>query len=164
MSEALATATEAFEQTLRELGVSGTAEADIGDAAAFGRRAALAAAAGLLWRRHLGAMFDTRQVQDLLGGRTRQAVSDLVKRHRLLALPAADGRPLFPAFQFSGSGRPFAAVAAVLEQFRGAAVDPYTIASWFATPKALLNGQSPAGHDPQLVEQAARRTAARLSH
>lgn len=166
MTQALDTAAAAFQQALRDLGLS-EAEDELGDSATFGRRAALLAAADLLWRRHLGRLLDTSEVQQLLGGCTRQAVSDLVKRRRLLALPSGDGRLAFPAFQFSSTGRPYPEVHHVLELFADVAVDPHTIASWFVTPKELLEGKTPAewlraGEPPELVQEAARRTAARL--
>ncbi|MGH2350675.1 MAG: hypothetical protein ACRDJN_03560 [Chloroflexota bacterium] len=168
VSQELAVAAAAFRDTLAELGVSAS-DGGLSEPAEFGRRAALVAAADVLWRRHVGMLLDTHQVQQLLGGRTRQAVSDLVKRHRLLALPAADGRLHFPAFQFSPSGRPYPVIATVLDIFKDSALDPHTTASWFVTAKALLDGKSPAewlrdGGDPQAVMEAARRTAGRLGH
>jgi hypothetical protein len=165
MARALAAAASAFRETLRELGLEGAPEME--DSAAFGRRAALVAAAELLWRRHLGARLDTRQVQTLLGVATRQAVSDMVKRGRLLALPTGDGRLAYPAFQFGPTGRPYPVLPFVLETLREAGADPHTVASWFVTPKALLEDKSPAewlklGRDDAPVRVAARRAAARL--
>jgi hypothetical protein len=75
MSSALDTAASAFWDALQDLGLA-EGDSNLGDAAAFGRRAALLAAADLLWRRHLGTLLSTREVQQLLGGCTRQAVSD----------------------------------------------------------------------------------------
>jgi len=165
VAQALATAASAFRQTLRQLGLEGAPE--LGDSAAFGRRAALVAAADLLWRRHLGARLDTRQAQELLGVGTRQAVSDMVKRGRLLALRTADGRLAYPAFQFGPAGRPYPVLPFVLGTLREAGADPHTVASWFVTPKALLDDKSPAewlkrGGDDAPVREAARRAAARL--
>jgi hypothetical protein len=102
-----------------------------------------------------------------MGGRSRQAVYGMVQRRRLLALPATGRRLLFPAFQLDPAGRPRPVVPKVLALFADAAVSPFTIASWFRTRQPLLGGHSPAEHlaagdDPALVEQAARRTAAKL--
>jgi hypothetical protein len=108
MNNVLSTAATAFEQTLHDLGFSGD-EAELGDAAEFGRRGALLAVSDVVWRRRLGPLLDSRQVRALLGGTTRQAVSDLAKRGRLLALPDERGRLRFPAFQFSRAGRPLPA-------------------------------------------------------
>lgn len=162
------TAARAFEDTLRKLRVM-DAGAPAETAAAFGSRAALLAAAGSLWSKHLGPLLQTRDVGQLLGGRTRQAVSDLAKRGRLLALPNEDGELRFPAFQFSETGRPYPVLAGVLRQFAEVSVSPYTLASWFMTPQALLGRKTPAwwlktGRDPGLLTEAARRAAARLRH
>lgn len=165
MARPLATAAETFEQTLEELGVS---DREIGDPRELGRRAALLAAADTLWSKRLGPSLRREQVQGLLGVGSRQAVSQLTKRRRLLALPR-DDRLVFPAFQFSSSGRPYEAMPAVLAAFDDAGVSPYTIASWFTTPQRLLGRVTPAtwlrrGRDPERVVEAARRSAARLAH
>jgi hypothetical protein len=75
---------------------------------------------------------------------------------------------VYPAFQFGDAGRPFEALPQILEIFEARArVDPWTIASWFVTPQALLARMTPAewlakGEDPDQVIRAARRSAARL--
>ena len=163
----VATASESFRSTLRELGLT-AASPEVGDPARLGRRAALVAAAESVWTGHLGPLLDSKQVQDLLGVETRQAVSDLRARHRLLGLHKENGRVVYPAFQFGDTGRPFESLPHVLEVFeKGARADPWSIASWFVTPKALLGGITPVewlakNEDPDLLVKAARRTAARL--
>lgn len=131
----------------------------------LGERAALLAVAGQVWHRHLGPLLTTGDLQKL-GGRSRQAVHELVARRRLLALPARGGK-LFPAFQVDRRGRPLPGVADVLAAFEGATESPYTVASWFRTPQPLLDERTPAewlvaGDDPARLLQAARRTAAQL--
>ena len=54
-------------------------------------------------------------------------------------------------------------------QVNGAVETPYTIASWFVTPEALLDGKTPAAwlrarRDPYRAVEAARRYAERLRH
>lgn len=166
MGHALATAATAFEQTLHDLGFSGD-EAELGDAVELGTRGALLAVSDLVWKRHLGPLLDCKQVQMMLGGRTRQAVSDLAKRKRLLALPDAKGRLRFSSFQFTSTGRPLPGLADILELLAAADVNPYTMASWFVTPQPALNGESPvdwlrSGRDVSVVVEAARRSASRL--
>ncbi|HZO28404.1 MAG TPA: hypothetical protein VFH48_20700 [Chloroflexota bacterium] len=166
MSQAIAAAAAAFEETLEELGLSGF-EVELDDPEGLGRRAALLVAAGAVWDRHLGTMLDSRQVQELLRVQTRQAVNDLMKRGRLLGLPVKARRWAFPSFQFSGSGRPYAVLPDVLAAFDGVVATPYTIASWFVSPHRLLDDQTPvewlsAGGDAELVRQAADRSAARM--
>ncbi len=141
MSQA-AEAAESFEQTLAELGV-GEGDSAIEDPAALGRRAALLAASEVLWERHLGPLYSTKQVRELMGIGSRQAISERVKRRRLLAVPGSDGKPLFPAFQFVGS-RLLPGLGAILDVFRGAAESQYTLASWFVTPEPLLEERTPA--------------------
>jgi hypothetical protein len=131
----------------------------------LGERAALLAVAGQVWRRHLGALLTTGDLQ-ALGDRSRQAVHELVKRRRLLALPARGGN-LFPAFQVDRQGRPRRGVAEVLAAFEGAVESPFTVASWFRTPQPLLDERTPAewmvaGEDTARLAHAARRTAAQL--
>ena len=116
----------AFEETLAELGVD-ELDPEMGDARSLGRKGALLAVAGTVWRRHLGPLLNTKQVAELLGVGTRQAVNDRVRRHRILALPA-DGRELaYPAFQFNERGEPYPALALVLEAFAAARLSPHTI-------------------------------------
>jgi hypothetical protein len=166
MSQAIAAAAAAFEETLEELGFSG-AELDLEDPEGLGRRAALLVVARAVWERHLGTMLDGRQVQELLGVQTRQAVNDLMKRRRLLGLPVKPRRWAFPSFQFSSSGRPYDALPDVLAAFDGVVASPYTVASWFVSPHPLLDNKAPAawlksGRDPDVVRQAARRSAASM--
>jgi len=155
----------AFEQTLAELGVDESDPA-IGDADSFGRRAALLAISGTVWRRHLGPLLDTKQVAELLGVRTRQAVNDRVRRHRILALPTQDRGLTYPTFQFDARGQPYAALAPVLEVFSAARLSPYTISSWFVTRQPALDGCTPAEWlaktgDVERLVTSARRSATR---
>ena len=162
---ALAVAAKTFEQTLDELGITGK-EREI-EPSAFGRRAALLAASDVVWHKHLGPLYSTQQVRELMGRGTRQSVSELAKRGRLLALPEADGRLAFPAFQFGRNGDRLPALDQILRIFDGAVETPYTIASWFVTPEPRLNGKTPAAwlrarRRPEPVLEAATRYAERL--
>jgi hypothetical protein len=162
-----AEAVASFEQTLAELGV-GEGDIEVEDPAALGRRAALMAASELLWERHLGLLYSTGQVRELTGIGSRQAISERVKRRRLLSVRGPDGKPLFPAFQFAGR-RPLPGLGPILDAFRDAAENPYTIASWFVTPEPLLGHKPPAAWlresgAPDRALQAASRHAERLRH
>ena len=144
-------------------------EGTLGDPRELGERAALLAVAEMAWSRHLGVLLDTHQVQALLGVGTRQAVSDRARRGGLLALPTSSGRVFFPAFQFGPGGQPHPALPKVLAVFAAAEVSPWTIASWFRTGQALLDGSTPAdwmgqGKGEDRLLEAARRTAAKLAH
>lgn len=168
MTTAIDRAVEAFRATLIEQHALVGAPDD--DAAEVGRRAALLVGGATAWRDHLGGLLDLRQVMDLLGVTTRQAVYDLVARHRLLGLARQGGGMAFPAFQFSAdSGRPYDVVPSVLQEFAAAEADPYTVATWLVTAQEDLDGRSPESLllDPAAAEQirtAAKRAASRLSH
>lgn len=157
-------AARAFVATLRELGTARDAFAS----PELGRRAALLVGAGIYWEQHVGPFYTTDQVMTLLGVTTRQAVSDLVQRCRLLALPAGNGRVRYPAFQFGPNGKPLTVMPDVLKLFADVDADPYTAASWWQTPQPLLDGQTPSewlrsgGAEARVVE-AARRTVAGLA-
>jgi hypothetical protein len=163
-----ALAARAFERTLEELERQENAP-DLGDPAALGRRAALLATGEAVWGKHLGPLFDVEQVRALLAVGSRQAVSDLAKRGRLLALDAAGQRKLYPAFQFGPEGRPYPELARVLAIFAGAVETPYTVASWLVSPQDVLTGETPAAwmrsrRDSDRLLEAARRAAAALAH
>ncbi len=167
----VAQARESFGDTLERLGVS----EDSGGASAedLGRRAALLVAAGRVWDRHLGPMLGAVQVAGLLGVGTPQAVHDRVRRGGLLALRRGSRQVRFPAFQLVD--RPGSTVKtalpglpAILSAFQAAAVDPWTVASWFCTPTALLRDMSPArwlaeGGSSEVALVAAQRSASRLA-
>jgi hypothetical protein len=162
---ALTAAAKTFAQTLEEIGITGR-EREI-DPQTLGRRAALLAASDVVWNKHIGPLYSTAQVRELMGRGTRQSVSELAKRGRLLAIPQADGRLAFPAFQFARGGKRLPAVDRILKAFSGATETPYTIASWFVTPDAALDGKTPAAwlrarRSPEPVVEAATRYAERL--
>ncbi len=163
-----AAAAKAFEETLEELALPDDAP-DLQDPQALGRRAALLAAAEAFWGKVLAPLFDVEQAQAVLKVSSRQAVSDLAKRERILAVDGSGGRKLYPGFQFGPNGRPYPEVAQVIRIFSGVVETPYTIASWFVSPQDLLKGETPAAwmrtrREPELLLAAARRSADRLSH
>lgn len=158
-------AAAAFEEALAELGVD-EFDPEIGGARALGRKGALLAVAGTVWRRHLGPSLNTRQVAELLGVGTRQAVNDRVRRRRLLALPTREGDLAYPVFQFDDRGRPYPALGPVLEAFAASGLSPYTIGSWLVTAQGALDGVTPVdwlreGRDPERLVTAARRSVSR---
>ncbi|MBV9170508.1 MAG: DUF2384 domain-containing protein [Chloroflexi bacterium] len=166
LTGALDTAAATFKATLRELGLSGD-EPELDDGARLGRRAALVAAASVLWQRQLGPLLDIRQAMELLGVGSRQAVHDLIQRNRLLAVTTEEHRTLMPVFQFSEQGRPYEAVPPILRIFAEADATGWTVASWFTTPSPELANETPitrirTGRDLENVLEAARVAAAPL--
>jgi hypothetical protein len=167
VSSATADAGRAFARALAALGLSGDEEGF--DADELGRRGALLATSDLVWRERLGRLLTRDEVQEILGLQTRQAVFDLAKRGRLLALPTQSGRAHYPAFQFDlERGRTYPALTKALMLFREAEVNPYSAASWFCEPQSLLGERTPAQwmlerrSDETLIETA-RRSAAPLA-
>jgi hypothetical protein len=130
-------AARAFDETLLRLGIEEKAL----DAESFGRRAALLAASELLWEREIGPVLKAKDLEELLGC-SRQAISDRVKRHRLLALPHNDGQA-FPAFQFASDGQPVAGLPEILQVLLPLTETPYSVAGWLAAPEDELEGERP---------------------
>src|SRR5919109_476797 len=122
-------AAQAFDETLERLGIG---DGDV-DAVRFGRRAALLAASELLWERELGPTLKAKDLQEMLGC-SRQAISERVKRRRLLALPKGDGYE-FPAFQFSSAGQLVEGLPEILQLLLPVAETPYTVAAWLSAPE-----------------------------
>jgi len=154
-------AAKVFLATLRE--VLGDEEID----EAVARRAALTASAERAWSRHLGTLYDTGQVRELLGGVSRQRVGELLRARRLMAMADRSGRKRFPAFQFR-DGEPAAELVQAFWALVDAPVGDWTAASWTASAHDGLDGASPAewvarGGDADRLLMAARRDAARLS-
>lgn len=154
-------AASAYKRELDAIGV------ELEDAEEAGRRAALITASDQVWRDQLGPLYSTRQVSVLMGN-TKQAVSELTRRRRLLALPSRQGPPLYPAFQFGRDGRPLAGIAEVIEILEPVVATPFTIASFLSTAQAALEAETPARwlrrrRPLEPVLATARRQAARLS-
>jgi hypothetical protein len=161
-------ATRAFEETLERLDFPEGRLADPEAQARLGRRAALLATSELTWEEHLGPLYEWSDVAAVLGTvGTRQGISDLAKRRRLLVLPTKSGKLLYPAFQFSGA-RMIAGLHELLVELDSFGASPWTQASWFVTGQDELDGESPAvylSHHPldERVLKAAHRAVARLA-
>jgi hypothetical protein len=161
--EGWAAAAAAFEETLEDLGFT---DGELGDPVEVGRRAALLVSAESVWKHRLGQLMDSKEVARLLQTSADEVVKE-TRQNRLLGLPMRNGTVLFPSFQFTKAGKLNPAVPAVLQQFQGAVVSAFTIASWFVSSQSLLRRETPAkwlekSRDPQLVIEAARRTAQHL--
>jgi len=158
-------AARAFAAALEEL-ASGADVRRLGDPVVVGRRAALVAAAGQVWTDQLGPFYDSDAVRKLLGGVSRQAVSDRARRGVLLVLRTGAGRLVYPAFQFDRNGT-VRGLPDVLAVFDLDDISAWTVASWLATPDPDLDGRRPvdALRDGDLgtVLSAARDVAAGLA-
>lgn len=85
----------------------------------------------------LGAFYTTDRVRKVLGGISRQAVSERVKNDRLLRVTTADGVVLFPAFQFA-NGAVVPGLQKLLKVLLGTVVDGWTVAYWLTARLAQL--------------------------
>lgn len=151
----------AFRQQLRALLGQGV-QLDAGPEDA-GRRAAASLAVGQRWADDVGPFHDTDGVRAVLGGVTKQAVSDRVRRGALLALPlASDGsgrtRLVYPVWQFDLLDRLREVLPAA-----GYDVDrpttAWTIATWLTTDDPRLEHLTPvamlrAGHTQPVLRLA----------
>lgn len=122
------------------------------------------------WGPAIGPVYRTEQVRALLGGVSRQALSDRVKRSTLLALKTRDVVTVYPAWQFS-EGQVLSGLPQVLKLFaadeHGEIVDAWSLASWLRASLDELGGDSVSGRlragEQEAAVAAARSAAARWS-
>jgi hypothetical protein len=79
-------------------------------------------------------------------GCSRQAISDMVKTRRLLALRTADSKVVIPAFQLGPDFKPLPGLEPVLRLLGDDIVDDWTLASWLTAPQDRLEGRSVVQH------------------
>lgn len=156
-----AEAVRAFAQTAGEL-LDGE-QLTVADA----RRGAMLAAAGVAWERELGPLLSSGQVAELLGGVSRQRVSELTQGRRLIGLRERSGRRRYPLFQFD-QGRPSEALIAAFHTIVDAGLDEWSAAGWCVRPDPALDGNSAvqwtrASRDPERLAQVARQDANRFA-
>lgn len=136
------------------------------DPEAAGRRAAMVTSAGQAWSDDAGPFTDTAGARVVLGGVSKQAVSQRLRDGRLLGLQlASDGtardRIVYPLWQFrSGVLRSLPAVLAAAGFDPDRPVSGWTIAAWLTTADRELDGCTPvelleAGHRDRVVAAAA---------
>jgi len=118
---------------------------DLGSPEVLANRMAAAIPLPSPWDEALGPFYGTGQVRRLLGGITRQAVDDRIRRRRLLALRTTDGRYAYPTFQFDRHNRVLAGLPEVLRTFSSDVVDGWTLAGWLCAKQRHLGGQSVVG-------------------
>lgn len=157
------TVAQAFEQEVRAL---------LGDTppdAQAVRRGARLAVAEQAWVQRVGTMLDSKDVESALGV-SRQRVSVLAQKHRLVALPKQGGGRQFPAWQFtrldSAQRAALAQAHHVLVSVGG--ISPWTAASWLLSKQTELEGAVPvryaaAGGDLEQLVLVASRDAARAA-
>lgn len=98
-----------------------------------------------------------------VAGCSRQAVSEMVRTRRVLALRTSDGVQVIPSFQLDDSHRPIRGLNAILREFDAEAVDGWTLASWLQAPQPGLDGESVIEHLRQGREVAVAVAAAQAA-
>lgn len=121
------------------------------------------------WQEALGPLLDLESMRTTFGEKSAEEALELGRQQRLLVLPTADGRQLFPAFQFEECGKPYPEIERILGIFAEVVTTPYTIAAWLVSPQDLLDDETPvvwlrADRDPAPLLEAARRSASKLAH
>lgn len=132
-----------------------------GDPQLAGVRGAVASAAEQIWVGEVGPFLDTTGVRAMLGGVTKQAVSERVRGRGLLALRMGpDGRTLrFPLWQFDGSTLEVLPRILKAVGYRPEVVwHGGLVAGWLCAPDELLGGLRPrdllaAGQEEEVLER-----------
>jgi hypothetical protein len=146
----------------------GRSIADLGSPAEVAAQMLAAVPDTSAWSEALGPVYRTPQVRKLLGGVSRQALEDRVRRHTLLGLRTADGVIVYPKFQFDERHAVLGGLADVLRVLRASGVDDWTLAGWLVARRDGLGGRSPvewlrAGEDLETLLAVARDAAARFA-
>jgi len=161
----LAEVSEHLEQLLTHAAARGVEPSALGSPQEVARRMMRTIPEPSPWARVLGPVYTTASLRPLLGGVSRQAIEDRIKRGTLLALTTADRKRVFPAFQFDDDFRPIPGLSDVLAALRPAGED-WTIASWLTHPHPGLGDTAPiewlrAGHPADRVLAIAQTTGKR---
>lgn len=116
----------------------------------------------------IGDCYDAAGVQVVLGGSlkdavSKQAVSTRRRRHTILAMQTADGRWVYPTFQFR-ERRVRDDITALLAVFGDS--PRWSVAAWFQTQAGDLDGRTPlewlaSGASLDTLERLAGHTAGR---
>lgn len=112
-----------------------------------GRQAATALVAGRRWDQDIGPFYDTDGARAALGGVTKQAVSDRLRRGALLGLSlATDGsdrsRLVYPVWQFDVTEHLHEVLPAAGYDHQRPTTG-WTIAAWLTAPDPRLDGHTP---------------------
>lgn len=139
------------------------------DAEALGQAAALTIARPHVWEGQLGPLLASAQLRSLLGGISREALAQRVKRGTLLALRDQRGKVRYPLFQLDESAAtPYPQVPALIKLFRDRGLSSWELATFMTTPQPELSDRSPvdwmrSSGNEQLLLAVARESAATLA-
>lgn len=113
----------------------------------------------------VGPFYSSEGARKVLGGISRQALSERAARGTILRVQTADEHFLYPVFQFE-QGAVNKRLRKVLGAFKGH--DGWAVATWLSVPVAALQGRTPravigAKDDLAPVIEGAREIAQRWS-
>ena len=116
------------------------------------------------WGAVLGGLHSAVDAAALIGEDV-EVLSQAADAGRVIVLRDSGGRDVYPGFQFRAGWPPAALIAAY--RTVAAVANPWTAASWAASPDPLLDDRSPAEYaaegDGDVVLELASRDAARLA-
>ncbi|MEM7480914.1 MAG: hypothetical protein AAF481_07045 [Acidobacteriota bacterium] len=140
--------------------------AEIGSAEDLARRMLQTVPAPSRWDDLLGPFYSTRQMAELCGGISRQALADRRQRRTLLGLVTADGVVAYPVFQFGEDHRVLPGLPAILQAFDPEHTDDWTVAGWLVAAHGSLGDASvidwlSGGGNTETALELARDTARR---
>ena len=120
------------------------------------------------WADHLAGLLSAEQARTLSGLASRDELDRQVAAGRVLRLTTSAGEPVYPGVQFGHNGEPFPVLPEILSLFATADANPWTVASFLASPQRPLGGSTPqdwltAERESAAVVEVARRVAARLA-
>lgn len=138
------------------------------DPEALGQAAALTIARPHVWEGQLGPLLASAQLRSLLGGISREALAQRVKRGTLIALRDRRGKVRYPLFQLDESGAVPSEVPTLVKLFRDRGLSTWELTTFMTTPQRELDDRSPidwirSTGDDQLLLAVARESAAALA-
>ena len=90
----------------------------------------------------IGPFYDTKGVAVWLKV-SRSTLYRRIARREILGLKTADGRYLYPQWQFDEEGRTLSGLAEVLKAMDPCMTDPWGDALWLCTKASFLDGERP---------------------
>jgi hypothetical protein len=158
----------ALQERLAEASRGGASLSNLlGAAEVLAERVAAVVPAASPWGSTIGPVYRQASLADARG-HSRQAIADLVKKRRVLALTTSDGHVVIPAFQLDTRLRPLRGLPEVLQILTPDVVDEWMLASWLTAPHASLGGRSvvdylAAGNKPAKALSVAKAAKQRWS-
>lgn len=139
------------------------------DPESLGRAAALTLPRPWVWEERFGPLLTSAEIRNLLGGISREALAQRVKRGTLFGLRDERSRVRYPLMQLDEEARtPLKGLPALIKLFRGLDLSGWELASFLTAVQPELDGQPPTawlaeGREPELVFAVASEAAETLA-